>query len=96
MEEGSFKEFMDLKDQNHLFLGDLIYKKVKDAILDNLDKAVLFTMFPSDSDSSSQGVLFTLDREQFPQFLNGYLSRCESEELYEVCSEILDLYELSL
>lgn len=87
---------MDLKDQNHLFLGDLIYKKVKDAILDNLDKAVLFTMFPSDSDSSSQGVVFTLEKEQFPQFLSGYLTRCESEELYEVCSEILDLYELSL
>jgi hypothetical protein len=96
MEEGSFKEFMDLKDQNHFFLGDLIYNKVKDAILDNLDKAILFTMFPSDSDSTSQGVIFTLDREQFPQFLNSYLRRCESEELYETCSEILDLYELSV
>jgi hypothetical protein len=95
MEEGSFKEFMDLKDQNHLFLGDLIYKKVKYAILENLDKAVLFTMFPGDSDSSSQGVIFTLNKEQFPQFLNSYLRRCELEELYEVCLEILDLYELS-
>jgi len=96
MEEGSFSEFMDLKNQDHLFLGDLVYKKVKSAILDNLDKAILFTMFPSDSDSQSQGVIFTLDKEQFPQFLKGYLTRCESDERYEICMEILDLYELSV
>lgn len=94
MESGSFKEFMDLTNQNDQYLGDLIYQKVKHAILYNLDQALLFTMFPSDSDSTSQGILFTLDRGQFPQFLESYLKRCEYEEMYEVCSEILDLQEL--
>lgn len=94
MESGSFKEFMDLTNQNNQYLGDLIYKKVKHAILYNLDQAVLFTMFPSDSDATSQGIVFTLNREQFPQFLDSYLRRCEKDEMYEVCSEILDLLEL--
>jgi hypothetical protein len=94
MESGSFKEFMDLTNQNNQYLGDLIYKKVKHSILYNLDSAVLFTMFPTETESSAQGVVFTLDRNQFQQFLDGYLKRCESEEMYEVCSEIIDLRSL--
>lgn len=94
MESGSFKEFMDLRNQNNQYLGDLIYKKVRHAILYNLDSAVLFTMFPTETETSAQGVVFTLNKDQFLQFLDGYLKRCENEEMYEICSEILDLREL--
>lgn len=94
MESGTFKEFMDLTNQDNQYLGDLVYRKIKNAILYNLDQATLFTMFPTDIESSPQGIVFTLERSQFPQFLEGYLRRCESEEMYEVCSEILVLQEL--
>jgi hypothetical protein len=94
MESGSFSEFMNLSNQNNQYLGDLIYKKVRYAILYNLDSAVLFTMFPTENESSSQGFVFTLPRNQFYQFLDEYLKRCEENERYEICSEIIDLKEL--
>jgi hypothetical protein len=94
MESGSFKEFMDMKDNEGPFLGDLIYPKVKEAILENYEEASLFTLIPTDNKEYPDGIVFTLDRDQFSIFLENYLKLCEEEEQYERCLEILDLQEL--
>jgi hypothetical protein len=94
MESGSFKEFMDMQDKEGPFLGDLIYPKVKEAILENYDTAFLFTLIPTDNEDYPDGIVFSLDREQFHIFLDNYLKMCEEKELYERCIEILDLQEL--
>ena len=39
-------------------------------------------------------IVFTLDKYQFPIFLEKYLKLCEDEEQYERCLEILDLQEI--
>lgn len=93
MESGSFKEFMDMKDEGP-FLGNLIYPKVKEAILENYQCASLFTLIPSDNKEYPDGIVFTLDKYQFPIFLEKYLKLCEDEEQYERCLEILDLQEI--
>ena len=94
MESGSFKEFMDMQDKEGPFLGDLIYPKVKEAILENYDTAFLFTLIPTDNEDYPDGIVFSLGREQFHIFLDNYLKMCEENELYERCTEILDLQEL--
>ena len=94
MESGSFKEFMDMQDNEGPFLGDLIYPKVKEAILENLEEANLFTLIPTDNEEYPDGIVFSLDRNQFSIFLEHYLKMCEENELYERCLEILDLQEL--
>lgn len=94
MESGTFREFMDMQDDQGPFLGDLIYPKVKEAILENLEAANLFTLIPTDNEEYPDGIIFTLDRNQFPIFLEHYLKLCEENELYERCLEILDLREL--
>jgi hypothetical protein len=94
MESGSFKEFMDMKNNDGPFMGDLIYPKIKEAILENYQEAFLFTLIPTQNKKYPDGIVFTLDRCQFLIFLEKYLKLCEEEEQYERCLEILDLQEL--
>ena len=86
MESGSFREFMDMQDNEGPFLGDLIYPKVKEAILENYEEANLFTLIPTDNEEYPDGIVFSLDRNQFHIFLERYLVMCEENELYERCS----------
>ncbi len=74
-----------------LILGDLIFNKIKQAILDKQDKATLFMMIPVSPETKVEGVVFTIDKNQFPIFLDRYLKICENEEMYELCSEIIHL-----
>lgn len=77
-------------------LGDAIYKKVKEAILENYERIEIFTLLSRSEEASAvSGVIFSLDREQFPIFLESYLKVCEGREEYEKCREILDLSELT-
>lgn len=80
-----------LQNSERLILGDLLYSKIKGAILNDEEKATLFMMLPISPETNSQGVVFTVDKNQFPIFLDKYLMICESEELYELCAEIVDL-----
>lgn len=74
-----------------MILGDLLFQRIKEAILNNDEQAVVFMMFPVSWDSISPSVIFTIDKTQFPIFLDRYLEACEREELYEICSEIVNL-----
>lgn len=78
------------EDSEKRILGELLYDKIKGAILNKEDKAILF-MLLSSSDSDSPGVIFTIGKDQFSIFLDRYLKACETEELYELCSEIVGL-----
>ena len=77
-------------------IGDAIYIKVKEAILENHERIEIFTLLSgNESDTSVSGVVFSLDSEQFPIFLACYLDVCENREEYEKCREIVDLSELT-
>ena len=90
---------MELEDINSfsllspekLILGDFLYARIKEAILKGEEKATLFIATPILTDTSAEGIVFTVDKNQFPIFLDKYLKMCESEELFELCTEILDL-----
>ena len=58
MESGSFKEFMDMKNNDGPFMGDLIYPKIKEAILENYQEAFLFTLIPTENKKYPDGVKF--------------------------------------
>lgn len=81
-------EFMDLNNLSE-FIGDMFYKKIKNAILNNWESASIFVTFPTDKDPSIQGVIFKLEKPQFSSFLTSYLKKCEVDEKYEVCSDII-------
>lgn len=86
------KDFnFSLLSPERLILGDLIFSKIKSAILQKEDKATLFMMIPVSPETKVEGVVFTIDQNQFPIFLDRYLEICEKEEMYELCSEIISL-----
>ena len=80
-----------LLSPERLVLGDLIYSRIKQAILENQDKATIFMMIPVSAETKAEGIVFTIDQNQFPIFLDRYLKICESEEMFELCSEIIHL-----
>ena len=80
-----------LKNSESLILGNLLYSKIKGAIINEEDKATIFIMHPLDPETNSEGVVFTVDKKQFGIFLDKYLKICETEEAYELCQEIKDL-----
>ena len=80
-----------LKNSESLLLGNLLYTKIKGAIINEEDKATLFIMYPLYPETNSKGVVFTVDKNQFGIFLDKYLKICETEEEYELCREIKDL-----
>lgn len=80
-----------LLSPERLILGDLIFNKIKQAILEKNEKATLFMMIPVSGETKAEGVVFTIDKNQFPIFLDRYLKICESEEMFELCSEIIHL-----
>lgn len=86
------KDFnFSLLSPERLILGDLLFRKIKQAILEKRDKATIFMMIPVSSETKTEGVVFTVDQNQFPIFLDRYLKICESEEMFELCSEIIRL-----
>jgi hypothetical protein len=93
MESWFFKDIIDSKSESKSILGDAIYEKVKEAILDNYDRIEIFTLL-SGHESTISGIVFSLDNNQFYLFLENYLKVCEDREEYEKCREILDLTEL--
>ena len=93
MESWFFKDIIDSKSESKSILGDAIYEKVKEAILDNYDRIEIFTLLSS-HESTISGIVFSLDNNQFYLFLENYLKVCEDREEYEKCREILDLTEL--
>jgi hypothetical protein len=95
MESWFFKDIIGSKSERKMLLGDAIYEKVKEAILDNYERIEIFTLLSkSDSESPISGITFSLDNKQFHLFLENYLKVCEEMEEYEKCREILDLTEL--
>jgi hypothetical protein len=95
MESWFFKDIIGSKSESKSILGDAIYEKVKEAILDNYDRIEIFTLLSKSShESTISGITFSLDNKQFHLFLENYLKVCENREEYEKCREILDLTEL--
>lgn len=96
MESWFLDDLIGPKSEIKPILGDAIYDKVKEAILENYKKIEIFTLLSRNADDTTvTGVIFSLDSEQFSIFLDSYLKICESREEYEKCREILDLSELA-
>jgi hypothetical protein len=84
MESWFFKDIIGSKSERKMLLGDAIYEKVKEAILDNYERIEIFTLLSkSDSESPISGITFSLDNKQFHLFLENYLKVCEEMEEYE-------------
>ena len=85
----SFSDFLNIKDPQGVYLGDLFYLRVKESIEKKKKKASIYSR-------SKDGGIFvcSLDDDQFHIFLQAYLRRCENLEEYEVCSEVLNLIEV--
>jgi hypothetical protein len=95
MESWFFNDLIDPKSDRKSILGDAIYDRVKEAIMENQDRIEIFTLLSrSEDDSAVSGIKFSLDNKQFNLFLENYLKVCEEREEYERCREILDLTEL--
>lgn len=85
----SFSDFLSIKNPQGLYLGDLLYLRIKDSIDKKKKKASVYS-------KSNDGNIFvcSLDSDHFHIFLQAYLKMCENREEYEICSDVLNLIEL--
>ena len=88
-----FRDFIGIKDKSGMYLGDLFYERVKNAIAKKKKLASLFTSVDDDINNpgTSQVFMCSVESEKFPIFLQEYLNWCESMEKYEECLDIMNL-----
>jgi hypothetical protein len=87
----SFSDFLDIKDSQGVYLGDLFYLRVREAIENGKKIASIHSKF------ENRGMFVcSLDREYFDVFLKAYLRWCENMEKYEICSDVNKLIESKL
>ena len=90
MEEQSFRDLIDIRDNNNVTLLDVLYPKIKKAIVAGTENVSLFVNL------QDPPRLFkaTVNREAFIVFLEEYIKWSEESEEYERCLEVMDLMKL--
>jgi hypothetical protein len=93
MNSHTFRDFIDIKDKGGIYLGDLFYERIKIALIKKKNIASLFTSVDNDPNNpeTSQIFMCSVGSEDFPIFLQEYLSWCETREEYEKCLDIMNL-----
>jgi len=91
MEEQSFRDLIDIKDTNNVTLLDVLYPKIKKAIIKGTDKVSVFVNLIN----PPRLFMATVNKEAFPIFLDEYIRWSEESEEYERCQEVMDLIKLA-
>jgi hypothetical protein len=88
--EYSLDYFLELSKQDRESFWEMMYIKVREAILASEDKAVIFEIENKieGEDDKYEVTSVVLDSDQFPTFMSNYLIFCEETENYERCIEI--------
>jgi hypothetical protein len=91
MEEQSFRDLIDIKDNNNVPLLDVLYPKIKKAIVTGSDTVSLLVTLKG----PSRLFMATVKKDAFPIFLDEYIRWSEESEEYERCQEIMDLIKMA-
>jgi hypothetical protein len=93
--EYSLDYFLDMSKQDKEGFWEMMYIKVREAVLNSADKAVIFEIEDKveDKEDTYEVTSVVLDSNQFSTFLNNYLVFCEETENYERCIEIKALID---
>jgi hypothetical protein len=93
--EYSLDYFLEMSKQDRESFWEMMYIKVREAILQSEDKAVIFEIEAKmeEKEDTYEVTSVVLDRDQFQIFLNNYLVFCEEIENYERCIEIKALMD---
>lgn len=93
--EYSLDYFLEMSKQDRESFWEMMYIKVREAVLGLEDKAVIFEIENKieGRDNAYEVTSVVLDSDQFLTFLNNYLVFCEETENYERCIEIKALID---
>lgn len=91
MEEQSFRDLVDIRDNNNVTLIDVLYPKVKKAIVTGSKKVSVLVNLKD----PPRLYMATVNEEAFSVFLDEYMRWSEESEEYERCQEIANLIKLS-
>jgi len=94
--EYSLDYFLEMSKQDRESFWEMMYIKVREAILQSEDKAIIFEIEAKveEKEDTYEVTSVVLDSDQFQTFLNNYLVFCEEIENYERCIGIKDLLAL--
>ena len=93
--EYSLEYFLEMSKQDRESFWEMMYIKVREAVLKSEDKAVIFEIEDKmeGKEDMYEVTSIVLDSDQFSTFLDNYLVFCEEIENYERCIEIKALLD---
>lgn len=93
--EYSLDYFLEMSKQDRESFWEMMYIKVREAILQSENKAIIFEIETKieEKEDTYEVTSIVLDSDQFQTFLNNYLVFCEAIENYERCIEIKALID---